>query len=196
MLLDKTSLEQLYYEYAPRMTAFARRILQDPRQAEDLVQDVFIRFWERYKGKESDHWHPVIFTMTRNRCLDILRHLSVKRNIIDTNIGISPEEEFLFIEDLVGDGESTDDKLLLSDLNRELDRIIDSLPPRCKEVFSLSRKEGLHNEEIAQRLGITVKAVEKQMTRALKELRAKLSSGEFLNVNEKLLPILLIILGL
>ena len=196
MLLDKTSLEQLYYVYAPRMTAFARRILQDPRQAEDLVQDVFIRFWERYKGKESDHWHPVIFTMTRNRCLDILRHLSVKRNIIDTNIGISPEEEFLFIEDLVGDGESTDDKLLLSDLNRELDRIIDSLPPRCKEVFSLSRKEGLHNEEIAQRLGITVKAVEKQMTRALKELRAKLSSGEFLNVNEKLLPILLIILGL
>ena len=190
MLLDKTSLEQLYYEYAPRMTAFARRILQDPRQAEDLVQDVFIRFWERYKGKESDHWHPVIFTMTRNRCLDILRHLSVKRNIIDTNIGISPEEEFLFIEDLVGDGESTDEKLLLSDLNRELDRIIDSLPPRCKEVFSLSRKEGLHNQEIAQRLGITVKAVEKQMTRALKALRAKLSSGEFLNVNEKLLPIL------
>ena len=60
----------------------------------------------------------------------------------------------------------------------------------------MSRKEGLHNEEIAQRLGITVKAVEKQMTRALKELRAKLSSGEFLNVNEKLLPILLIILGL
>ena len=45
MLLDKTSLEQLYYEYAPRMTAFARRILQDPRQAEDLVQETLLRLW-------------------------------------------------------------------------------------------------------------------------------------------------------
>lgn len=196
MLLDKTLLEQLYYEYAPRMTAFARRILQDSRQAEDLVQDVFVRFWERYKGKDSELWHPVIFTMTRNRCLDILRHLSVKRKIIDTNIGISPEEELLFMEDLLGNEESTDDNLLLTDLNRELDSILNSLPSRCREVFSLSRIEGLHNKEIAQRLGISEKAVEKHMTRALKELRNKLSSKEFLIDNNKLRSIILLIIGL
>lgn len=185
MILNKSAFERLYYEYAPRMVAFAARILGDDKIAEDLVQDTFIRFWEKYQGKESETWHPLIFTMTRNRCLDHLKRLSYKNTVLEINSGLTREEELLFLEDLAGEESSTEDNLILSELNREIDAIVKTLSPRCREVFVMNRIEGLHYKEIADALGISVKAVEKHMSKALKVLRAKFNTKEHEFTSEK-----------
>ncbi len=149
-------------------------MLQDSDMANDLVQDIFVRFWEKYKGTDSDHWEGVLYTMTRNRCLDQLKHLQVQHRLLGREI-TETEFEKLIIEDLTGTLPVTDDKLLVRELNRELEAIIASMPDKCREVFTLSRQEGLGNEEIARRLGISVKAVEKHITKALRILRSRLT---------------------
>lgn len=194
MKLDKATLERLYYEYAPRMVAFASRMLGDGKIAEDLVQDVFIRLWEKYQGKETENWHPLIFTMTRNRCLDHLKKLNYKNSSLNINIGITPQEEMLFLEDFSGDKSVTEENLMAAELNREIESIVATLSPRCREVFMMSRLNGMQNKEIAKALGITEKAVEKNMTKALKVLRAKLNSPELRLPSPETLSLLLLII--
>lgn len=176
MLLDRATLERLYYEYAPRMVAFSRRMLGDEKIAEDLVQDVFIRLWEKYQWKDIENWQPLIFTMTRNRCLDTLKNLKYKKSPLNINIGITPQEEMLFMEDFsVGDS-LVEEKLMAAELNREIDSIVATLSPRCREVFVMSRLKGMHNKEIAVALEISEKAVEKHISKALKTLRRNIKS--------------------
>lgn len=193
MKLDKAILERLYYEYAPRMVAFARRMLGDGKIAEDLVQDVFIRLWEKYQGKEADNWHPLIFTMTRNRCLDHLKKLNFKSSPLYINIGITPQEEMMFLEDFSGGKSATEEYLMATELNREIDSVVATLSPRCREVFLMSRLHGMQNKEIAQALGITEKAVEKNMTKALKALRTHLKPREVKLPSSEILSLLLLI---
>lgn len=174
MVLNLDILEQLFYSCSSRLVTYAGRMLQDGDMANDLVQDIFVRFWEKYKGTDSDHWEGVLYTMTRNRCLDQLKHLHVQHRLLGREI-TETEFEKLIIEDLTGTLSVTDDKLLVRELNRELEAIIASMPDKCREVFTLSRQEGLGNEEIARRLGISVKAVEKHITKALRILRSRLT---------------------
>ena len=176
MVLDKEILEQLYYAYSPRLINYAGKVLQDKGMADDLVQDSFVRFWERYKGKDSDFWPAILYTMTRNRCLDHLKHLSVKHRVINGEVSFSNLEK-LTIEDFVGNASPTEDMLIMNELNKELTRIIGTLPDKCREVFRMSRLEGMRNDEIASSLGISVKAVEKNITKALKVLRNELEKN-------------------
>jgi len=169
MLLDKELFETLYYQYSQRLYAYAQKFLSDKQLAEDLVHDVYVRFWERYQGKDSESWVPVIFTMVRNRCLDSLKHIAVKRSMMTPKVDMTVAEEKLFMETFTG--ESSDDKLLLTELQNQIDMVLDVLPSRCREVFEMSRLQGLKNSEIAAKLGISEKAVEKHITKALKELR-------------------------
>lgn len=193
MKLDKAILERLYYEYAPRMVAFSSRMLGDGKIAEDLVQDVFIRLWEKYQGKEADNWHPLIFTMTRNRCLDHLKKLNFKSSPLYINIGITPQEEMMFLEDFSGGKSATEEYLMAAELNREIDSVVATLSPRCREVFLMSRLHGMQNKEIAQALGITEKAVEKNMTKALKALRTHLKPREVKLPSSEILSLFLLI---
>ena len=170
MVLDKDTFEGLYYSCSQRLASFAGRILQDSTLAEDLVQDIFIRFWESYKDRDIESWEGVLFTMTRNRCLDYLKHLSVKHRIFGQELPAS-ELEKLIAEDFSGGQRATDDDLVRAELDREVDRIIETMPPKCREVFTLSRKEGLSNKDIARQLGISLKSVEKHITKALKILK-------------------------
>ena len=170
MVLDKDIFEKLFYAYSPRLSSYAGRMLQDTDMADDLVQDIFVRFWEKYKDTDAEHWPSVLFTMTRNRCLDYLKHISVKHRIMGQEVA-DVDFEKLVIEDLAFKLEATDNDLLMAELDRKVKSISATLPPKCSEVFNLSRVEGLTNEEIAGRLGISVKSVEKHITRALRAFK-------------------------
>ena len=195
MILDKASFETLYYQYGPRLSAYAHRFLNDSAVAEDLIQDIFIRFWEKYKGKDSESWVPVIFTMTRKRCLDHLKTATIKRSVFVPNVRISHEEEMLFIEDLAG-GVSAEDYLLMKELNKQIETIMDMLPARCREVFRMSRVDGFKNSEIAEKLGISEKAVEKHITAALKVFKSHFIKEENIGGKNPVLNILLAIISL
>ena len=172
MTLDTDTLELLYYSYLPRLTNFAARYVTDTSEAEDIVEEVYIKFWEKYSGKESDRWHHLLYKMVRNSCLDHIRHNSVNGGQSLNSTLNNVCEERLYNWDMSNEG--ADSRTMLQDLRTEVDRIMSGLPERCREVFMLSRFSDMKNKEIASKLGISEKAVEKHITKALRKFSSEL----------------------
>lgn len=138
---------------------YALRIVGDADVAEDLVQDAFERAWLYLEnGGVIDNFSPFMYRSVRNLCLSYLRD---RRETLDeSNIPEAGEEE---IDTSVRDA--------------RIWRAIDALPERCREVFLMSKRDGLTNQEIADELGISLKTVKNQMTKAFSRLRDALSGG-------------------
>ncbi len=149
--------------YAPLVRA-ADAIVRDRAVAEELVQDVMLELWRRRMGLAADGSpQAYLFRSTRNRALNHVRHQQVARR--GAVHAASPVAR-----------EATAPAQVVS---REIDAAVrvamDELTPRCREVFELSRTHGLKYAEIAQTLGVSVKAVEAQMGNALRTLREHLA---------------------
>ena len=117
--LNQNIFETLYYRYGQRLESYARKFLNDPQSAQDAVHDVFVKFWEKYQGKCSESWVPVLFTMVRNRCIDDIRHLTFKKSLIPPDVRMSRTEESLFNLTLSGDS-SPDQGLLMEEMDRSI----------------------------------------------------------------------------
>ena len=150
------AFEYAFRKFSPRLEAFAQKYTNDTNEAEDIVQDVFLKLWERRELLDNISLTSFLFMMVRNSCLNYLKH----RQIADTvqqRIPDTETAERLYAADFVPDPSS----LLIQK----------ELPPKCKEAFVLSRLNGLKNREIAEHMAITEKVVEKHITRALKRFR-------------------------
>ena len=164
------NFERLYIDYQPRLIAYALRFVGDSVEAQDLVQDCFVRLWDDYAELEEDEAPMLLFTMMRHRCLNFLKHKRIVREYADRQISrIRPDrrgEERLY--NLCFSYNEAEYPYLYQELEREIQRITDSLPQRCREVFILSRFQGMKNREIAERLHISLQAVEKHIQKALR----------------------------
>lgn len=165
--LNDTSFESLFYEYSPRLCNYARRFLQDDYVAEDLVQETFMKLWEKYNGTSSSRWPALLFTILRNGCMDRLRVLSARKGLFVSESIINICDEYLYSADFRGEC-TPEEKTMYEELIKNLNERVNTLPPRCREVFMLSRQDCRANKEIAVMLGISEKAVEKHITKALK----------------------------
>lgn len=164
---DTRAFEYVFRKYAPRLEAFARKYTIDENEAEDIVQNAFLKLWERRELLENISLASFLFMLTKNSCLNYLKH----RQVADTVEQRIPDEsliEQLYTIDLVSDPSSL---LQQKELSGSIDRIMEELPPKCKEAFVLSRLNGLKNREIATKMNITEKVVEKHITRALKRFK-------------------------
>jgi RNA polymerase sigma-70 factor (ECF subfamily) len=123
-------------------------------------------------GRECESCIPLLFMIVRNKCLDRVKQLTLKRGVEAIRHQQPECDEMLYALDF-----GTDDRTLYHELEEEIRKVADSLPDRCREVFLMSRMDGMKNKEIAQALGISEKAVEKHITRALKEFKAHLISS-------------------
>ena len=168
--LDRHTFEQLYYRYGQRLEAYASKILGDRGGSGDVVHDVFVRFWEKYQGRTSSSWVPVLFTMVKRKCIDSLRHLTLKKSMTVPQVDISAQEERLFIDSFTV-GDNPESTLLADELQKEIDAVKAALPERCREVFEMSREKGMKNSQIAAALGISEKAVEKNIGKALRAFK-------------------------
>lgn len=152
-----TMVEGYFHEYAEGLRRYALTILKDEDESKDAVQTVFLKIWE--KKEELDSKQSIksyLYTAVYRHCLNVKRHEKVvQRHIVSGN-------EPLF---------ETDDRTEHEDNNREIMASLDNLPPRCKQVFMMSRLEDKKYAEIAILMGISVKTVEVQMGKALKILR-------------------------
>lgn len=165
---------ELYLTYYPKLVRFAKEFVIFEEDAENITQDVFADLWERQNSIDAiENINAYLFRLVKNRCLDYLkRKLSEQKYVenmqttfeIELNLKLQSLDRF----EICNISEGNDAEVLVR-------TAINSLPKRCREIFLMSRLEGLKYREIAERLGISVNTVECQMGIALKKLRVKLS---------------------
>ena len=166
---DSKALEELFHRTFPRLVDFASKITKDAQVAEDILQDVFIKVWEKKGEIESLNIEGYLFRMVRNQCLDYIRFVKV---IGEKDIELNSIRKFeeLYRIDFVRDEPYL---LIQEELKKQIEETIDSLPPRCREVFVLSKIEGLKNREIAEQLQINIKNVERHLARAAQTFKER-----------------------
>ena len=144
------------------MVSYAMRFLDMREDAEEIVQEVFVKFWEKCEHLALDSSiKSYLYRSVHNTCLNHIKHEKVKDTYRQYVIQYMEEAEDIYKDE---PNQNLQDKIL-SEVN--------NLPPRCSEIFKLSRYDGLKYQEIADHLGISVKTVEVQMGKALKVLREK-----------------------
>lgn len=171
---DRAAFNELYTQHYPSLRSYAR-LLVDEKEAEDVVQDVFFTVWIHRDALDTS-------LSIRGYLLRAVYHTAlnvIKRKGLQSAYETTHKEE---IEEMgrryYYDPEASEivRRLYLRDLRADLQAAIDSLPPRCKEVFSLSYLYDLSGKEISRRLGISLSTVENHIYNALKLLREKLKS--------------------
>lgn len=171
---DRAAFNELYTQHYPSLRSYAR-LLVDEKEAEDVVQDVFFTIWIHRDALDNS-------LSIRGYLLRAVYHTAlnvIKRKGLQSAYETTHKEE---IEEMgrryYYDPEASEivRRLYLRDLRADLQAAIDSLPPRCKEVFSLSYLYDLSGKEISRRLGISLSTVENHIYNALKLLREKLKS--------------------
>lgn len=167
--------QQLFRDHYEPLCARAFQMVHDRKASEDIVQDVFLALWERREEVDFDRpLLPLLFVAVKNRAIDLLR--SKKWRGGESGL----DELDVCIRTLVAD--HIEEEFQLSQLSEEIDCCISGLSEQCRRVFLLSRTTGLKNREIAERLNISVKTVEKHIGAALSQLRLRLSRSGFLRL--------------
>ena len=161
---NDSSLEELFNYYYPRLYNFSKSFLKLEDGIDDILQEVFVKIWQNKKNiSSSATFNSYIFTITRNLLLNELRSRLNSQNIKEEVQKLSTLSEYSSME-----------QMEYSELKEKVDHIIDELPERQKEIFILSRTEGLSHKEIAEKLGIKTKTVEYHIAISIKELKRKL----------------------
>lgn len=177
--------EDIYLSYFSKMKHFATEYVISDEDAENIVQDVFVELWE---NKEMLNMHmnliAYLFTTIKNKCLNHIRH-----KIVVQNTATKMQEEYLISLRMNLDSLETFDNKLFSDQDIEkiINRALDSLPEKCRTIFFMSKIEGKKQKEIAQELNISINTVGTQIGIAYKKLRTELKDY---------LPIMLFLLSL
>ena len=165
------NFDNLYRIYFPRLYAFALKIIGDDSHAKDLVQNVFVKFWENENALQNENLEAFLFKAVRNGSLNYIRHLKVVDNLKQRSKEHYLGEELYYI-DMVRDEPVV---LIEEELKQQIIDVMEQLPPKCKEVFKLSRIDELKNKEIADKLGLSLKSVEKHMSKAIAFYRKRIT---------------------
>lgn len=169
---DIQAFEKLFFKYHGRLVLFANKYTGNLQVSQDLVQEVFLKLWEKPKIILTIRSPKAyLFQAVRNSCLNHCRRLKIKCSV---------EEELVAKKDIAGNEAYFDHcdplyNLLEHELGKKIDDIVQSMPEKCREVYNMSRHDFLKNKQIAKKLGISVKMVEKHISKALLLLRSELS---------------------
>lgn len=173
---NSDAFEFLFKTYYPRLLGYALRYVPNEVEARDIVQDCFVSFWEKRDTIQAVSLTSLLFTMVRNSCLNYLKHQLVVQKHQQHYFNEFSGEEQLYCCDFLG---HTEGHLLYDELLQQVQTVTDLLPPRCREVFLLSRYEGLKNREIAESLKISTTAVEKHISKAMSAFRKYFKDNKF-----------------
>ncbi len=160
------AMELMFHRYYKPLVVWADTFLDDLSMAEDVVQELFIRLWEKKRGSvlESASLSSFLFVSVRNRCYHCLEKRDVLRHTVDLQEVDAAFEEY----------NERHDRIITKILNE-----IDSLPPRSREVMSAVFVEGLKYREVAERYGVSLSTVKTLLGNAVRRLREQLGADEF-----------------
>jgi len=153
------SIFDLYYE---TIRSFAYYKTGDVDLADDIVQEVFLKLWSNLKDVKEETIKALLYTIASNTIKNHFKHQKVVFNFQKQDQNNNTEDE-------------ADSSLRQEELNRKLQDALAEIPEKAREVFLMNRIEGLTYVDIAERLGLSVKAIEKRMSEALSILRSRIS---------------------
>lgn len=163
---DHSAFKEIFNAYWSQVYGTTLRLTKSPEQAKDLAQDIFMRVWEnREKMKGVQNPQSYIYILSRNL---VLNHLHKKV--------FNPSNIDFLISYFQDDAVSPQEKMELGELETTLRQAVETLPGKVKDVFRLSRYEGLTHEQIANKLGISVVSSKTYTVRALRQIRRYLAS--------------------
>lgn len=167
---DESAFDEMFHLYYPRLVYFAREYVSY-EVARGVVQEAFITFWEKNPVLSNEYQlRSYLYTLVKNNCLMHLRHQKVKKNFINKT-----QDEHLQNQIYQSALEHLDtSEITFKELESIIEKTLNSLPLRCREIFILSRHDGKKNREIASDLNISIKTVEAQITNARKIFRVTL----------------------
>lgn len=166
---DIDAFNQLYKKYNLKIFYFIRGYLGSKEDAEELIQEIFMTIWEtRNRLKEQLSFNAYLFTITHNAILKFYRNKGSRQKLLNHYLS----------------GQADHSNKTLHDVEYEslvvtIQQYIEKLPPKRKNIFRLSRDEGLGNKEIAEQLGLSVRTVEAHIYQAIKYLRRHLEKEYF-----------------
>ena len=162
--IKEITFDDIFNLYYPRCVLFATKILGNKWDAEEAVQELFINLWSKGKlNKINGSVKSYLFKSVFNICIDVQRKNKVKqRHETEAPEGKEPTVPF-------------SNPLLEEEMEKHIDKAIKQLPEKRRQIFLLSRDEGLSYRQIAEKLTLSEKTVETQISRSLKQLRKDLS---------------------
>lgn len=157
---DEQALKEIFERYQGKLLQIAIRILRARELAEEVVMDTFMSIWERKSRlPQINHLPWYLYSTVKNKSLNQLR-------------GLKPELH-VYLEEIeweVALTSSPEDAVLAAEYIHRINRAINSLPPRCRQIFVMVKEEGLKYRQVAELLEVSIKTVENQMGIALKKI--------------------------
>jgi RNA polymerase sigma-70 factor (ECF subfamily) len=161
---DESAFDAVFREHYPHLVRMAEAVLRQRAMAEEVAQEVMLELWRRREVLRLEQsFRAYLLRSTRNRALNHVRH----QRVVEREAAVAASEP--------RNSPSAEDEMLGTELEEAVRRAIEGLPDKTREIFQLSRHQGLKYAEIATTLDISVKTVEKRMGQALAELRKRLS---------------------
>lgn len=155
------AFSELYDRYWKRLFSYAFKILEDEQACEDIVQEVFIKLWQNAPHLTIEKVEAYLFRAIKYQVSNTIRDLKWQRD----NEGTL---------DRLASALSADHNMEIVELQAAIEKNIEALPERCREVLILSRRDQLSNQEIADKLGLSVRTVETHIYHALQVLKKNL----------------------
>lgn len=163
---DEQAFELLFRRYYIRLVGFANKFIANTSESEEIVQEVFLCIWKKRDQLQlNNEIRPYLFKSVQNLCFNFIEHQKVVDNyysVIEV-VYKNQSEDF-----------NTYESVSYHEFQAKAETAIESLPEQCRRIFQMSRQDGLKYTEISEKLGISIKTVETQMSRALLKLKTEL----------------------
>ena len=158
----------IYKKYSRRLYGFVFRYIKQETDTEEIVQEVFIKIWKsRDKIDVYSSFESFLFTIAHNTMVNLLKKRAVEQKYVEHVKSMQSIDETYELTD----------EIHYQELKHRFQGLLDELSPRQKEIFQLSRYEGLSNKEIAEKLGISTNTVKNHLVTTLSFLKSKLDNG-------------------
>lgn len=168
---DLRAFNELFDRYGKRLYHFSIGYLKSAADSEEIVQEVFLKIWNnREELSAQKSFESYLFTIAKNSILNTIRKSKSEQAYL-SYAKLHPGKNVLL-----------DDELNFRELEEAYKEAVEQLSPRRKEIFMLNREQSLSNAEIAEKMNVSVKTVENQMTSALSEIRKNLRSIGFSSI--------------
>lgn len=166
---DELAFNEIYLRYWPLLFRHARRMLHDEDEALDIVQDIFTNLWTKSEDLFfTTSLSAYLYTSVRNKTINVINKGKLHKNYVNS------------LQEFINKGTyETDDQIRYNEFATRIENEVNNLPPKMREIFKLRKDQGLSYKQIAQQLNLADETVKKQVYRALKTLRTRLSAFLF-----------------